>query len=230
MECTLRERDVTRRNIKRQQTQKIYIFTEGDVTEPEYLKDWKRSRLKDMRKRYDELEIRASDTESDPKSVFEKAERHLKADTKDGENNFVFIVIDEDKRGKRGKTKQNLDNVISQCNQFGIINNNKVNCIFSNLSFEFWGLLHFIEKPSHAPLTKSELKRLLKVYLPKYSKDHKRLDFAVMEAKIGLAKTRARLVRRNHDGVDNPYTACSTTNVDELMDFLKNHFDAPYSD
>lgn len=224
MEAKLRRREKARKKKDKKTLEKIWIFTEGDVTEPEYFEAWKAEFLN--RKDYARLEIQKSNSESDPKSVYNKAETQLNASTNKDKKDHIFIVIDEDNRFDDPTKKQNLTAILEKCTTRPEFTKEKVNCIFSNRSFEFWGLLHFLEHPSNAPLTKTELKTELQTYLKSYSDSNKRFDFALMKDNIPRAKLHAQRIRAFHASCqDNEYTACSTTNVDELLDFLETHLD-----
>lgn len=222
MAIRLRRREKARKELKKQSSSQVWIFTEGDVTEPEYFEDWKTEFL--TNKKASLLKIEKSESRSDPDSVYKKAEKRLKTSQK---KDFVFIVIDEDERGRVSATKNKLDDILQKCKPWEGIKKEKVNCIFSNRSFEFWGLLHFCNSPSNAPLTKKDLKEAIQKYLTKYTLRNKRFDFSLMKDKISHAKTCAKKIRALHHkegDIVYTYKTCSTTNVDELMDFLENFF------
>ena len=223
MEARLRRRENARIQENKITSPKVWIFTEGDVTEPEYFNEWKRAFLD--RTDYARLEIKKSDTESDPKSVFSRAEDCFNSSTNMDKKDYIFIVIDEDDRFDNKIQKNSLEAIFEKCSLGSNFCPNKINCIFSNRSFEFWGLLHFLEQPSTAPLTKKELKKKLQSFLKKYNEKNKRFDFSLMKSNISRAKRHAQAIRCFHDNNrDASYITRPTTNVDELIDFLEKYF------
>ncbi|MCM1294088.1 MAG: RloB family protein [Muribaculaceae bacterium] len=129
-------------------------------------------------------------------------------------NAAVFMVFDEDDKFSKETDKQALENYMSKCNNFGCINNNKINMIFSNRQFELWGVLHF-EKIC-GDITKAVLLEKTKKYFPKYDEaKHKILDFDLINSEESNARRNAKMLRK-----ENGYKRRSTTNVDELLEYM----------
>ncbi len=187
------------------------IVTEGERTEYEYVQNF----LDTFTRGRKHVLLVSGNGKSSPKQIYEKAET-LRTKYP---NATVFILIDDDDRPKK-----DIDTVVAQCNQFGHISADKVNCILSNRSFELWGLLHF--KQQSGNLSKKELETETKNHFKTYNPTkHKVLDFKYMgksateiDKKIQSAIINAKAIRRN-----NGYRTRSTTNVDELVLWLKNN-------
>ena len=163
-----------RHNRKERSAAKMVIFTEGDVTEPQYLTDWiKKSATKsgiNHIKAMTKFEIVASRYESEPLKIVENL-----IEAKNPAKNYLdtfYAVFDEDDRSIGGKDKENFDKAFEEAKD----NNIKVIC--SNRSVELWALMHFSDK---TPTTKNDLEKELKTYLPQYNaKTNKKFDIALM--------------------------------------------------
>jgi len=105
---------------------KIYIFTEGKVTEERYLDDLVKDLLGLRNAKLIQIEKGTSDTS--PKQVLERA----KETKKDDPGAFVFIVIDEDDR-----LLEDFPEVLQYCNTLGVCDIEGINCILSCRSFAF---------------------------------------------------------------------------------------------
>lgn len=173
-----------RHNRKERSAAKMVIFTEGDVTEPQYLTDWIRNfaakngvnHIKAMTK----FEIVASRYESEPLKIVENL-----IEAKNPAKNYLdtfYAVFDEDDRSIGGKDKENFDKAFEEAKD----NNIKVIC--SNRSVELWALMHFSDK---TPTTKNDLEKELKTYLPQYNaKTNKKFDVPAFT--VGTFKIRTR--------------------------------------
>ncbi len=199
----------------------MVIFTEGDVTEPQYLTDWIRNfaakngvnHIKAMTK----FEIVASKYESEPLKIVENL-----IEAKKPAKNYLdtfYAVFDEDDRSIGGKDKENFDKAFEEAKD----NNIKVIC--SNRSVELWALMHFSDK---TPTTKNELEKELKIYLPRYNaKTNKRFDIDLMLVNDNEDKaiSRAKKLRTNNSKLGD-WRIRPSTNFDELIeamrDFVKN--------
>ncbi len=210
-----------RHNRKERSASKMVIFTEGDVTEPQYLTDWIRNfaakngvnHIKAMTK----FEIVASKYESEPLKIVENL-----IEAKKPAKNYLdtfYAVFDEDDRSIGGKDKENFDKAFEEAKD----NNIKVIC--SNRSVELWALMHFSDK---TPTTKNELEKELKIYLPRYNaKTNKRFDIDLMLVNDNEDKaiSRAKKLRTNNSKLGD-WRIRPSTNFDELIeamrDFVKN--------
>ncbi len=128
-------------NRKERNAGKIVIYTEGNVTEPEYLNDWiKNFAIKNKLKPNKVLtgfEIVPSNNESEPLKIVEnliedKSPKTSKLDK-------FYAVFDEDDRSNTGKDKENYQKA------FQTAENNNGSVICSNRSVELWAVLHFSE-------------------------------------------------------------------------------------
>ncbi|MHA1540790.1 MAG: RloB family protein [Alphaproteobacteria bacterium] len=205
----------------------VYIFTEGDITEPRYLKDWgnyfcKKNELKKSPNICNFIELESSssvftiiksNSKSASRTVYETAEKWF---SKKDPEDFIFIAIDDDDRAKK-----DMNNIFQKCNSFEKgFSNKKINCIFSNRSVEFWALLHFIQ--TNRAYNKKNLETELRKYLPDYhDKTHKIFDFSLMKDKTDTAIKNSISIRNQHNNTGEPYKQRSTTNMDELIIFLR---------
>jgi hypothetical protein len=200
---------------------KVYIVTEGEETEPDYLEKWKEWNIKDKTLKR-QIQVEPSKRGSDPKTVLKVAYEKAKQIREDAAEARVYIVIDEDDRiNKCGKNLMHINEVFEKCNPLGTHSNRGINCIFSNRSIEFWALLHF--KHTDSAFDKDGLRKTLKQHLTDYDPKNKRFNFETMMGKdrkneVSAIK-RAQIIRKNHG--ENGYKARSTTNMDELITYLK---------
>lgn len=206
-----------RHNRKERSAAKMVIFTEGDVTEPQYLTDWIRNfaakngvnHIKAMTK----FEIVASKYESEPLKIVENL-----IETKNPAKNYLdtfYAVFDEDDRSIGGKDKENFDKAFEEAKD----NNIKVIC--SNRSVELWALMHFSDK---TPTTKNDLEKELKTYLPQYNaKTNKKFDIALMlvDDNEDKAIVRAKRLRKNNSQLGD-WRIRPSTNFDELIEAMRD--------
>jgi hypothetical protein len=154
-----RERIETRDEFK-----KIYIFCEGESTEPLYFKGFKQEIEEEIRRK--EVAIIIEGTGTDPLSLVDYATKKVQGDGIDkNEGDEVWVVFDEDTR-KNG----DFDNAIHKAEAFN--QKEGVECSFdvaySNECFELWFLLHFrySEAPDGRDNYYSELKNHLNSLIP----------------------------------------------------------------
>lgn len=196
---------------------KIIIYTEGDITEPEYIKDWikdfavKNSLNPNRVKTW--FEIIPSHDESEPLKIVENLIKDKSPKTNELDN--FYVIFDEDDRSSKGKDKKNFQNA------FKTAGDNNVYVICSNRSVELWAVLHFSDT---TPMTQKELETELKKFMPKYhSGKNKRFDFAVMQNKGNENKAikRAQTLRKNNKKASGDWRVRPSTNFDELIEAMK---------
>lgn len=206
-----------RYNRKERNAGKIVIYTEGDVTEPEYLNDWIRAfaiknKLKPNKVRT-WFEIVPSNNESEPLKIVEnliedKSPKTSKLDK-------FYAVFDEDDRSVKGKDKENYQSA------FKIAGENHINVICSNRSVELWAVLHFSDA---TPMTQKDLEKELKKFMPQYnSGKNKRFDFVTMviQGNEDNAIRRAKALRKNNETSSGDWKVRPSTNFDELIEEMK---------
>lgn len=206
-----------RYNRKERNAGKIVIYTEGDVTEPEYLNDWIRAfaiknKLNPNKVRT-WFEITPSDNESEPLKVVENLVTN--ENPKNNELDKFYAVFDEDDRSNTGKDKENYQKA------FQTAENNNVSVICSNRSVELWAVLHFSDA---TPTTQRDLEKELKKFMPQYnSGKNKRFDFAIILNKGDEEKAiiRARALRKNNEETSGDWKVRPSTNFDELVEAMK---------
>ncbi len=193
---------------KRQEMTKVVIVTEGERTEYNYFNAISQTFLRERTG----IRIETSGGNSAPGQVLDKAMK-LRVEYPKA---TVFIVIDDDERAR-----DELQNVLDKCNPLGEIKPTGINCILSNRSFEFWGLLHF-QNNSRA-YTRGKLYAEVAKYFKSFNPDrNKVLEFKYLGktsreqwARIQPAIENAKSVRSQ-----NGYHICSVTNVDQLLECM----------
>lgn len=168
----------------------LFIFTEGENTEPQYINAVIEDRLKIVEQTITKTKIRKNirinedKTGNDPQTLVENAvsiQRQLNAD-----NCYFLCIFDNDMRiDTKGKDFDRIKKA------FDIAKNHEVDIIFSNPSFEYWALLHF--KDTSAPMDQTEAINQLKKYVKKY--DRKLLDYSLMQLTEKSATERANKYR-----------------------------------
>lgn len=199
-----------REEFVKEQKRKIVccIVTEGERTEPEYFNWFLGKYFRDGRK---VVLVQAGDKKTSPKQVLKRAEQQQK----EYPAATVFMVIDDDER-----PKDEIDYVLNKCNKFGVIDTEKINCVFSNRAFEFWGVLHF--KNISRAMGKQDLETETKKYFKDFNPKDKILNPKwLSDDSLDKAIKYAAAARKQ-----NGYTGCSTTNVDELIQFLRENLRA----
>ena len=206
-----------RYNKKERNAGKIVIYTEGDVTEPEYLNDWikgfaAKNGLNPLKVKT-WFEIVPSDDESEPLKVVENLVSN--ENPKDNELDKFYAVFDEDDRSNTGKDKENYQKA------FQTAESNNINVICSNRSVELWAIMHF---SNSTPMTQKDLETELKKFMPHYnSSKNKRFDFAIMQSEGDEDKAikRAQSLRKNNEKASSDWKIRPSTNFDELIEAMK---------
>jgi hypothetical protein len=204
-------------NRKERNAGKIVIYTEGNVTEPEYLNDWiKNFAIKSQlnpNKVKTWFEIVPSDDESEPLKVVNNLITN--ENPKNNELDKFYAVFDEDDRSNTGKDKENYQSA------FKIAGENHINVICSNRSVELWAVLHFSDA---TPMTQKDLEKELKKFMPQYnSGKNKRFDFVTMvtQGNEDNAIRRAKALRKNNETSSGDWKVRPSTNFDELIEEMK---------
>ena len=210
----MKNRTLKRNENIRSEYLRILVITEGEKTEPLYLKEIRKS----LRISSTHIAILRSEKGTDPLSIVEYAievfnngiyEKELPAQVYDR----VYVVFDRDEHktflqaiklieGKKLKNNENKDVFIQ-----GVIS---IPC------FELWILLHFKKVNGHRE--REAVYRELKEFLPKYSKGFADSYKATVD-KLEIAYARAKTTCNGKSVKDepNPYT-----NVWELVELLHN--------
>lgn len=206
-----------RYNRKERNAGKIVIYTEGDVTEPEYLNDWikgfaAKNNLNSLKVKT-WFEIVPSKDKSEPLKIVENLVEEKSPKT--NELDKFYAVFDEDDRSSKGKDKENYQNA------FQMAGTNHINVICSNRSIELWAVLHFSDA---TPMTQKDLEKELKKFMPQYhSSKNKRFDFAIMQSNGNEEKAikRAKALRKENEKVSGDWRIRPSTNFDELIEAMK---------
>lgn len=204
-----RGRDFSKRAVAtRNDIPRILIVTEGEETEPNYLKDLiAAERLSPPNIVVD------GKCGSDPMSVFRHARDRYKAETRQGEKfDRVYCIFDKDGHANYLGAMDSINKAAPTGVYHAI---NSVPC------FEYWVLLHFIEstRPFQAAAGQSSCElvvREIKKLSPKYEKGMTGLyqllggktNFAIRNAKKSLDSAETA-------GTDNP-----TTRMHLLVEYL----------
>lgn len=187
-----------RKQGKRQPREAIAIYTEGTVTEVEYLK-YVRHKLgipKEL------VQIHHSD-HSDPKGLIDDAVAAKKKNRRDAvrggsgliESWWVLADIECGRPGLHEAVRKAKDNDI----WLGLC----------DPSIEFWLMLHFRYTTRSFGNVK-ELIRQLKEHLPDYSEENKHPDMQVLFPRLSDAMDNSSKLRKNHTsiGCGSPRTDC----------------------
>lgn len=173
----------------------LFIFVEGNQTEPRYFNIFRASEYS-----FVHLQIKSHLSKTHPKQVLTRAKRFIKTEKlKNGDQ--VWLVVDHDDRPETDF--QTLKNWSDGKNYFFGI---------SKPSFEFWLLLHF-EKGDQVR-NFEDCRRKLKKYLPNYEKNQ--FDEKELKARIPIAIKNAKdKYNQAKDWKDASYTK-----VYELVEYI----------
>ncbi|VEH00480.1 Uncharacterised protein [Slackia heliotrinireducens] len=194
------KRDLRRKPGNRPPKDRIYILTEGEATEIEYLKGIC-ARLGLPK----ELVIIKKACNTDPKGIVDElvsAKKQNARLAKRGNDALIdqwWAVFDTEGR------PHDLSAVVQKAKD------NRVYLAISDPSFEFWLRLHF----GYTTASYDSVGKLIKElrdsgYLPKYSEDNKHPDMDILYPLLPQAMKNARLLRAKHTqlGNDQPRTDC----------------------
>src|SRR5215470_14284923 len=184
----------------------VYVFTEGDVTEPEYVDQLKR--------RQNGFAVKVSDQRGSPDRIVRLAIDFKARSNRDaaaeglpaGEWPVVWCMFDRDRH-------PNTDALIAKAEAAG------VRVCFSHPCFEFWIILHYEDCAAPMSGSCSEARRRLKRHCKEIVKSF-RLD--ELSGRYGSARKRAQRISAQHarDGQVAPSAHDPSTNVWEFVDFL----------
>lgn len=179
-----------------------YVFTEGRVTEPEYL---------DTVKRFgDRLRIKVDNRHGGPDVILPLAidlANQLRAEGREGEPE-IWCVFDHD-----GDNRADLDRSLKRAESAG------VRVAFSHPCFELWLLLHCRDYGAPANGRCVTVAQELRRFVPDYQK---RIRFDRLRGQYPRARERAVRLDQRHqrDAHPLPSQRDPSTNVYELIDRL----------
>lgn len=191
----------------RERRHELYVFTEGKVTEPEYV-----DQLKRLQNRY---VVKVSDQHGEPRKIVPLAiahKRQMDQLSRDdglpaGEQAVVWCLFDRDRH-------PGIDPLVADARH------EDVRVAFSHPCFEFWILLHFEDCATPMAGQCMQACRRLRKHLPDAGK---RFDLGDLGGRFKTARTRAERIARRHDddGVDLPSKRDPSTEVWQFVDALE---------
>ncbi|AFZ44275.1 putative abortive phage resistance protein [Halothece sp. PCC 7418] len=156
------QRPFTRKSKKRKINKVYLIATEGEKTEEIYFNIFKNP---EYRKNVQIKILRTKKGDSSPQAVLKRLQNEANKKNLDPKlGDELWVVIDHDAIHPDGHTKEQLQEIIDQCNK-----RENYFCAISNPSFELWLLLHQ-ETPKTPPQTKLCEKELTKLLEKEYDK------------------------------------------------------------
>lgn len=153
-----------RKDADRSFIRQIHIYTEGSVTEPEYLKIVRDKILSSGSCRnsgsFFKLNVKHSGTKSSPNNIRKSIREDIKYC---GDKNFneVWVLMDKDDWGMQAIEALENDRQIA-------LKTSKFNVLVSNPKFEFWLILHF--ENGFGIMTSSEVDKKIQKHIPGYNK------------------------------------------------------------
>ncbi|MDJ0841924.1 MAG: RloB family protein [Acidobacteriota bacterium] len=194
-----------RRPGNRQPKKVIYIFCEGEETEPQYFRALK-NKLS-IAPRLARVQVVEGKRQGDPRRLRLAAQKILEQE-RDIVIDQSWLIYDCEPQDRQ---RYNLGREEFQ-------KANPFNKAVSFPAFEIWLLLHY-EMPKDAKAgTPRKAKDLLKTYLPDFDKNH--VPFDKIDAKREIAKTRARKLWADAMG-NTIYPASIATVVFRLVEELE---------
>ena len=196
-------RRIRRKDPVRSPALRIVVITEGAVTEPRYLRTFKR-----LHGAQSSAKLVVIGGAADPRAVVERAIEELKELKRDrlGGRDTVWAMFDRDEHPRFDEAKN-------------MAHGNGIRLAISNPCFELWGILHYQE--CDAPLDRHECQNKLGEWCPGYSKKKRKVfdDPKVIEHNYRDAVRRAKssLARREEEG--DPDGNPSTT-VHRLTEYI----------
>jgi len=146
------------------------------------------------------------DLDNTPATMVKKALRMMKEARQDKVSyDRVFLIFDHDNRHELEKV-------------FRVMNEKKIDFIFSSISIEFWFLLHY-EDNGRSFISVAELITYLKRRWPEYHKT-KMKHYQLLKDNLTVARARALRIRRNYEPELPLHLANPWTNMDQLIDFF----------
>ena len=182
----------------------ILVVSEGDVTEPEYIRGLQ------CACRNPRVTIEVAPEHGVPKTLVEHAKRHKEraqanAD-REGDDNLaydsVWCVFDIDEHPRIGEAIE-------------MARDNGISLAISNPCSELWLLLHFRENPGAQH--RAKIKAMLEEYVPSYDKH---VDYATYSAGYPQAVTRASKMDHDAEKAKEPHRN-PTTGVYNLTELIR---------
>lgn len=204
--------NLKRRPATRTPKERIFVLTEGEVTEIEYLQE--------IRTQFElpkELIIIQKAKSTQAKNIVSEIVGLKKRNTREARRSKEakidqwWVVVDTECRPEL------LGNAIKTARDNGIF------LALSDPSFEFWLRLHFGYTTAPYGSVDALIKELReKNYLPHYDAKNKHLDTEILIPLLATAMKNARQLRKNHTllGIGQPRTDCDLL-VDALADQSK---------
>ena len=197
---------MVRRYTKKRSVKSIYLFCEGEKTERFYFEQ-----LRQELRGFGFIVKVKKTNKTDPLGLMREA---LSFKKHEGEGFFdcdeLYCVLDCDSHS---------DEILGKARKFA--EENSINLIFSNPSFEYWILAHF-EKVNNV-CDNSQITSKLRKHLGDYEKNDINI-FKKINDKIETAISNAKSVNASKEDFEifsrnsNPFT-----NVFEFIEYLKNH-------
>ena len=152
-----RKRRPGRRRPFRDPKPRILVVTEGEITEPEYLKGFIRTY------RNPRVTVKVVNEHDKPMPLVKTAKRYKEDAEQEAacekDDNLVYdsvwCVFDIDDHSKIAEAKE-------------MARDNNIDLAVSNPCFELWLLLHFRDYPGTQP--RAKIKQMLKKHVPRYNK------------------------------------------------------------
>ena len=182
----------------------ILVVSEGEVTEPEYLRGLQRAC------RNPRVTIEVAPEHGDPKFLVEHAKRYkeraqTQADREKDDNlayDSVWCVFDRDEHPRFGEAIE-------------MARDNGIRLAISNPCIELWLLLHFRENPGAQLRVK--IRAMLSKHVPTYDKH---VDYATYAAGYQQAAARAGKMDHDAEAADEPHRN-PTTGVYKLTELIR---------
>jgi hypothetical protein len=205
-----------RKQEKRSAKRVLRIFCEGEKTEPLYLKGYIQDRTESARKRVIQIEATRKNT---PVQLVKEACKFL-----DGPASIagdeVWVVYDREAAGKYSEELH--------AQAYEMARRRGINVALSNVCFEYWVLLHFIDTTSPYSsfddlIQRSPLNQFfVRQFGEKYSKASGKL-YDLLKPFIDDARKRAQslcahMEKAAPNGKDKPFHLNPYTNIHELLD------------
>lgn len=184
-----RERRPPRRRASRQARRRLLVVCEGERTEPEYIRGFKRQVRNNL------VTVEVSKERGDPRKVVEIAKtRMLDAKREARKSHDTWLELDEVWCVFDRDEHERYDAAVNMAQD------NDLELAVSNPSFELWLVLHFRESPG--PQHGDTLRRMLRdKLLPGYDKG---IDFEALAAGVEVATERARRMDEDAEAMGEP--------------------------
>lgn len=176
-----------RKDADRSFIRQVHIYTEGSVTEPEYLQIIREIIKSNRSSRSFRINVKSSKSKGSPKNI----RRSIREDIKyfgDKKFNEVWVLIDKDSWSPKTIAELEGDRQIT-------IKTSKFNVLISDPKFEFWLVLHF--EDGFGIMTSSEVDKKIQKYIPGYNKHCNKRLFS--QKNIFKAIKRAKFLKKQNN-------------------------------